>query len=330
MKLRNGFRIIALAALLLIGSMWLLASGHVSAGDGLPEFGPWSTPEVLGPEVNSVVLDQGPALSRDGLTLYFQSNRPGGYGGHDVYFVQRASLDAPWGAPQNAGPALNTPFNEQAPNLTVDGHRMYFHSDRPGGFGGSDIYVSRRHNKRDDFGWKIPENLGDTVNTAAQDQQACIFEDEATGVISLYFTSDRSGGLGGLDIYASTLQSDETFSWPVLISELSSPANDRGPTIRKDGLEIIFPSNRPGTVPGSFAAADDLWVSTRPSTKDPWSTPVNLGIPVNDITSDAQPELSFDGKELYFNAARTGGIGPFGSFDLWVTRRSKLYGNDPK
>jgi len=276
----------------------------------------------LGPILNSASGETGASLSKDGLSLYFSSTRPGGFGGSDIWVTQRASKDAPWGTPQNLGPAINTSSNENAPSLSIDGHRLFFHSDRPGGFGGADIYVSRRYNKRDNFGWQLPENLGSTVNTAAQEQQPSVFEDDATGIITLYFTSDRPGGTGDGDIYASELQPDETFGLAAEVAELNSTNTDFGPSIRRDGLEIIWGTFRPRSV-GNV----DLWVSTRPSTSDPWSTPVNLGSVVNSTGADNRPALSFDGTELYFQSTRSGG---FGAQDLYLSTRTKLQEPDDK
>jgi Tol biopolymer transport system component len=254
--------------------------------------------------------------------------RPG-FGGWDIFVSQRAAVNAPWGTPQNLGPVINTPYNESAPSLSVDGHRMYFASDRPGGFGGNDIYVSRRHNKRDDFSWQLPANLGSGVNTIANEAGPEIFEDDDTGVTTLYFDSNRPGGPGpftddgngnGNDIYVSILQPDETFGLPTLVAELSTPFLDRQPAIRRDGLEMFLASNRPGTLGGL-----DLWVSTRTTTSDPWPTPVNLGSVVNSAAGDAGPALSFKGTTLYFQSVRPGG---FGAFDLYMTTRTKLKGVD--
>jgi hypothetical protein len=286
--------------------LFALALGSVLAADDPPQYGPWSAPVNLGPTINTTpYFEQGAAISRDGLSLYFHSNRPGGFGGADIYVSQRPSVDAPWGTPQNLGPNINTSGTEASPMLSSDGHRLYFQSNRPGGFGGTDLYVSRRHNKRDDFGWQPAENLGSGVNTSAQEQQPCVFEDETTGITTLYFTSNRPGGLGGSDIYASELQPDETFGQALLVAELSSPAHDG---------------------PGSLGALgdDDLWVSTRPSTLDPWSAPSNLGPVVNTVYSDGLPELSFDGTALYFNSADP----TLTSFDLFVTTRTKIRTHD--
>lgn len=322
MRLRKSIRSAIGIIAVLVGSTLLVAGSGNAFDDDPPQYSDWSAMVNLGTPVNTSASEQGPAVSKDGLSLYFHSDRAGGFGGTDIYVSQRASVNDPWGLPQNLGPSINTPFNDSAAELSVDGHRLYFHRNSPGGFGGSDIYVSRRHNKRDDYAWQPAENLGSQVNTAAEEQQPCIFEDDETGEITLYFTSNRPGGSGGLDIYASAFQPDETFGTPVLVVELSSPFTDRGPTIRRDGLEIFFPSNRPGTL-----GFDDLWVSTRASTLDPWSAPVNVGPVVNSASQEAQPALSFDGTALYFNTIPLSGAG---GFDLCMATRSKLHGNGSK
>ncbi len=324
MRPRNMSRIATWIFPLLVCSMWMLASGSAAADDDdLPQFTAWSAPVNLGPPVNSIVEEGDPFISKDGLSLYFaRPGQAGGFGGWDIWVSQRTSVDDPWGTPQNLGPSINTTFDEFSPVVSVDGHRLYFTSNRPGGLGGNDSYVARRHNKRDDFGWQLPENLGSGVNTTANEAYAMPFEDDETGVITLYFASDRPGSLDD-DIYASTFQPDETFGPAVLVQELSSPSRDRHPNIRRDGLEIFFMSNRPGSVPNILGRPSfDLWVSTRASTSDPWSTPVNVGPVVNGPTHDGHPSLSFDGTTLYFFSARPGNVSPL--FDIWVTTRTKL------
>lgn len=320
MRLQHVIRTATLSLAFLACSLWLVVLGNALPDEGLPEFGPWSAPVNLGPPVNSAAVELGACISKDGLSFYFSSDRTGGFGNYDIWVSQRPSVDAPWGTPQNLGGNINTSGSELTPSLSIDGHRLYFGSNQPGGFGAGDLYVSRRHNKRDDFGWQPAENLGSGVNTAAGENAPIPFEDDGTGTVTLYFQSDRPGGPGGNDIYASTLQSDEMFGPAVLVVELSSPFQDQQPAIRKDGLEMFLASNRPGTF-GNL----DLWVSTRPSTSDPWSTPVNLGPLVNRAGIDARPALSFDGTVLYFQAGgRPENIGGLGFFDLWMTTRTKL------
>ena len=295
-----------------------------AAVEDQPVYGPWGTPVNLGPVVNSPYNDNSPAISKDGLSLYITSSplpsppgsRPGGRGGADIWVSQRASIDAPWGEPVDLGPNINSARSDGVPSLSTDGHRLYFHSTGRGGCGAADLFVSRRHDKRDDFGWEPAENLGCVVNSPVADNGPTIFEDDATGITTLYFNSPRPGGLGGVDIYASTLQADGTFGPGVNVSELNSPLNDDRLAIRRDGLEIFVSTNRPGGVGGQ-----DIWVATRATTLDPWSPPVPLGPVVNSPYDDGSPALSFDGTDLYFYSERPGG---FGGRDLYVTTRQRI------
>jgi hypothetical protein len=125
----------------------------------------WSAPVNLG-AVNSPFNEQNAFLSKDELTLYLTSNRPGGLGDLDIWVSQRASVDSPWPPPVNLGPPINTPAADFAPNLSVDGHLLFFSSARPSGQGGPDVYVSRRSDPNDDFAWEDPVNVGAPINTA--------------------------------------------------------------------------------------------------------------------------------------------------------------------
>ena len=166
------------------------------------KYSDWSTPVNLGPVVNSASQDQQPAISKDGLSLYFTSNRPGGFGGFDMYVSQRASVDDAWGSPVNLGSNVNTSLNEGNPAFSRDGHAMFFQSDRPGGLGARDIWVSQREHTHDDFDWQPAVDLAG-VNSAADDQAPTYFENDETGGPQLYFASTRTGTLGGLDIFVS-------------------------------------------------------------------------------------------------------------------------------
>jgi hypothetical protein len=290
-----------------------------------PVYGPWGAPVNLGSVVNSAYNDQHPSISKDGLSLYFVSNRPGGFGGNDIWVTQHATVDDAWRPPRNLGPSINTSRNDFAPDLTIDGHHLYMNSDRPGGCGGSDLYVARRRDKDDDFGWTPPVNLGCTVNTIYDEAGPTFFEDDATGVQTLYLTSfNRPGGLGDFDIYVSTRTSDDEAWGPgVDVTELNGPYRDTRTAIRRDGLEMFISSDATGRPDG--VGGQDLWVSTRATTADAWSAPVNLGPTVNSIYFDGAPALSFDGTTLYFFSARPGG---FGANDLYVTTRKRLGGPD--
>jgi Tol biopolymer transport system component len=276
--------------------------------------------------VNSTVNDAGAFIAKDGRSLFFGSLRPGGYGGFDIWVTQRDSVDDPWGVPENLGPPINTAANEQTPTVSIDGHWLYYASDGAGGFGVQDLYRARRRDKRDDFHWGPPENLGSGVNSVNYEFGPALLASREDDALALYFSSDRPGlgtpGLGLEDIYVSVLPGGrgETFGMADMVMELSTVYREARPNIRKDGLELFLDSNRPGTV-GNL----DLYVSTRASMDEPWSTPENLGTTVNSIALDARPVVSFDGTELYFHSQRPGGTG---SSDLYVCTRTKLRDED--
>src|SRR5262249_49801916 len=150
-----------------------------------------------------------------------------GYGGDDIWVCRRASQAAPWGAPVNLGPVINTPANDRVPTFSRDGHWLFFGSTRPGGLGGLDIWASYRQHTDDDFGWPPPVTPGPGVNSASNDDGPTSFQDDETGTVTLYFTSqNREGNIGDWDIYASTQGADGSFGPATLVPELSSPGRD--------------------------------------------------------------------------------------------------------
>lgn len=276
----------------------------------------WSAPESLGPDVNSAFEDLAPHITSDGRALYFSSTRPGA-GGEDLWVSRRASRHEPWGAAANLGDAINTAANERSPALSRNRRLLFFATDRPGGAGGLDIWLSWRPDPDDDFGWQPPVNLGTGINSTATDAGPSFLESSGlwplrAAIPELYMASARPGGPGGLDLYLGAVPG----GWdgpPTPIAALNSPQNDLTPTVRRDGLEIIFASARPGGAGGI-----DLWHAFRWSPHLPWSTPANLGSIVNSTAIDVFPSLSFDGRTLVFQSSRPGGLG--GS-DLYVSTR---------
>jgi Tol biopolymer transport system component len=157
---------------------------------------PWSTPVNLGPKVNSSSEDWTPSISADGLELFFTSTRSGGYGGRDLWVTTRETTDDEWQSPVNLGPTVNSTNREITMSISHDGLLLFFGSDRPGGSGRHDLWLTRRETTDD--AWGTPVNLGPTVNSSAQyDQAPNISADGST----LFFYSDREGGVGGGDIY---------------------------------------------------------------------------------------------------------------------------------
>jgi hypothetical protein len=279
-----------------------------------PGFSDWAVPVNLGPVVNSTSGDAAPALSRNELSLYFGSNRSGGVGGADIWVSQRNSLEEPWGPPINLGPVINSDSNDGSPNLSRDGHWLFFQSIRPGGFGSFDIWVSYREHIHDDFDWQPPVNAGPIVNSPNFEMSPFFFDNDDVGVPQLFFARTPPSPFVN-HIFVSNLLADGTFGTAVVIPELDSTASQRGISVRFDGHEVFFMSSRSGGS-GGF----DLWTATRKSVLDPWSAPTNLGPLVNSVAGDFDPHIASDRATLYFSSNRTGGVG---GDDLYVTTRTR-------
>jgi Tol biopolymer transport system component len=297
-----------------LGVILILVAATPAAADSDDDdsrFGAWSTPINLGATINSAAGEFGPALSPDGNSLYFGSNRAGGSGLADIWVTQRANKNAPWEAPVNLGPTVNSAAMDNVPNFSRDGHWMFFNSNRAGGLGGNDIWVSFRANPNDDFAWQTPTNLGAPINSAFFDAGPALVEHGNQEI--LYFNSDRpgTGVQGSQEFYASVRQKDGSFGTPMLVAELNSASAEQRLTIRKDAREAFFFSDRPGS------AVTDLWTSSREDRDAAWGTPTKLSI--NSAGTDAQPTLSRDGRTLVFASDR----GTLGNFDLYISTRTK-------
>ena len=131
---------------------------------------PWSERLNVGPPVNTAYSEAHSVISPDGLELFFSDyelHRPGGYGEEDLWVTRRATRLSPWGTPENLGPVVNSPANDSRAHISMDGLLLFFDSRRPGGYGGSDLYVTRRKTLSDP--WEHPVNLGQNVNSSGDE-----------------------------------------------------------------------------------------------------------------------------------------------------------------
>jgi hypothetical protein len=292
-------------------ALGLGAVGHAQTSE-------WSVPVNLGKGINTRFAEDLPHIAGSGRSLYFISNRPG-FGSFDIWVSQRETRDDPWGPPMNVGANINTSFNERGPCLSPDGHYLFFSSDRTdGGLGSQDLWRSYRDDTSDDFGWQAPENLGRAVNTSDPDFGAAFLGGPHETFSALLF--GRRESFEDADIYMSAIRADGSFARGVVVTELSTSYDDLRPTIRRDGLELFFNSNRPVA---RRSRLNDLWVSTRPSVNSPWSTPVNVGPAINTEFEERFPALSGDGSTLVFSSNRPGSID--GSDDLYGSRRESAF-----
>ena len=207
-----------------------------------------------------------------------------------------------WQKAQNMGSAVNTNGNEGAQCISADGEILFFTAcDRNDGFGRCDIYVSFKIAN----GWTKARNLGPTVNSAAWDSQPSYSPDGR----ELYFVSNRAGGIGKMDIWKSVLSPEGVFGKPINLGPtVNTPYDEMSPFIHTDNQSFYFSSGgHPGM--GDF----DLFVSKRDYPSAEWSTPKNLGYPINTHGIENRLIVASDGKTAYFASDKTG----FGQEDIF-------------
>jgi hypothetical protein len=193
----------------------------------------WSAPVNLGAGINTSFSEAAPAISQDGLTLYFVSNRPGvppdAFGDQDFYVARRKSVHLPCDWPVNLGAKINTAAFEGFPAVSRNEHHLFFFR-APG-----DIWVSHRKNVSDDLGdngWQLPVPLGPGSTPPTPEGGPAYFENRKRGLPQLFFNSLRPGS-ALTDIYVA-----EAFGSAVPVNELNSTGTDADPSITADGLEI--------------------------------------------------------------------------------------------
>ncbi|MBE7501153.1 MAG: PD40 domain-containing protein [Verrucomicrobiales bacterium] len=203
-----------------------------------------------------------------------------------------------------------TPETQAAfPCITPDGLTLYFASDRPGGVGQRDIWVTTRPTLS--ARWGTPINLGAAVNTTAIEDDPFLSADG----LSLYFDSTRPGSLGSRDLWVATRPSPAAPFGPAvhLGPAINSSAFDGTGCVSRDHLTLLFGSQRSGR--------SDIWMSTRSSPTEPWPTAQNLGEPINLRSGwEVTPSLSADGLTLFFFSDRH----RLGSGSLWASRRTTM------
>lgn len=183
----------------------------------LSSSGKWGAPKSLGSPVNTTFFEGGACISPDGNTLYFVSERPGGFGHADIY-TSKHLPNGEWDKPVNLGKDINTAEDEGGIFLAPDGKTLFFSSNSSNSMGGYDIFKTVNENGK----WSIPYNLGYPINTVANDMNMTLAVDAQTG----YFNSDRKGGLGDIDIYKVDLS-----SYMVLEKEMKRKPIETGPAM---------------------------------------------------------------------------------------------------
>lgn len=231
--------------------------------------GQFSNAKKMEGAINLAPKKGGASFSKDYKTIYFAAEYPNGvklnYGRFDIY--KSSWQDTTWSDPINVGRNINTDFWESAPSISSDGKSLYFCSNRPDGFGGIDIYVSRKNEKGY---WEPATNLGPTINTAGDEQTPVIFTDNKT----LYFSSNGLIGYGGADLFVTTLQNDGTWSTPINLGyPINTYDNEGSIAIAPNGKAAYIASDRKDSRGALDIYKIELPIAVQPSTLSPLPIP---------------------------------------------------------
>jgi hypothetical protein len=279
----------------------LLAAAAASGAAGAAQHGPWSAAQPVA-TVNSPAAEGCPIESPDGTQLFIMSTREAP-GDQDIWVASRSDTSSAFGTPTKLPAPVNSDANDFCPT-PLRGKGLLFVSNR----GGTDVYGTAACGAGDIYftrlspatgRWSPPRNLGcvaDGGPNGPGTEFGPSLVETAAGT-HLYFSSGGDMGSNTQDVYVSARRADGSFGPPAKVNELSTPFDDAMPNIRKDGLEMVLTSNRPGvTSHGAF----DIWSSSRASVTDPWGPPVNLGPAVNTAAAETRPSLSWRADRLYF------------------------------
>ncbi len=241
-------------------------------------------PKNLGDSINTSDLEYLPSLTVDGNKMIFNRRI-----NNDEDFYESNKVNGVW---QNAKPVagkINTNFNEGAQNISQDGEWLIFTGcNYPEGMGSCDLYISY---KNKDGQWSEAENLGRNINSDQWESSPSLSPDKR----DLYFSSTRTGGFGGSDIWVSHRNDKGFWQVPENLGAVINTAGDEGtPFIHADNNTLYFNSNGQAGY-----GQKDIYVSRR-NEKGEWGTPENLGYPVNTIDDEGSLIVSSDGKTAYY------------------------------
>jgi outer membrane protein OmpA-like peptidoglycan-associated protein len=272
--------------------------------------------ENLGPSINSPFPDYVPVISADETVLIFTSRRPNTTGGkqdpadglyyEDLYISYKQN--GSWTIPVNMGDNVNSKLHDACIGLSPDGQKLFIYRARPGKRNSGDIFVSNLEGDK----WSSPIAMSNPINSDSWEPSATITADEKT----IYFSSDRPGGLGGTDIYCSKLQENGEWGEAVNLGpSINTPLDDDAPYIHPDGKTLYFSSKGHKTM-GGF----DIFSTVFDSEKNQWSEPKNAGYPINTADDDIYFVWSTDGSKGYFSSWRDD---TYGDKDLYVIHGPK-------
>jgi len=257
----------------------------------------------FGEEVNSRFPDYAPVISANESVMFFTSRREGSTGGflapedalpyEDIYVTYR--VNDKWTPARNVGPSINTDSHDACIAVSADGKQLFIYR---GATNGGDIYASTLFDSIS-YRWSTPESLGSQVNTKYQEPSISMTADNQV----IYFSSNRPGGMGGLDIYVS--RRDRNGQWGEAVNvgvPINTPQDDDAPFIHSDGKTLYFSSRGHGTMGGY-----DIFKCYLENGK--WTEPENLGFPINTADDNTYFVLSADNRHGYYASVNEEGMG---------------------
>ena len=259
--------------------------------------------ENIGESINSKYADYYPFVAKDDSYIVFTTRRGGvrefdGYYQSDIYVSEKA--DGQFKTAKDAGPLVNSDYDDQAVGLSNDGRTLFVYLDNIKEFG--DIYISNRTNKRFE---KITK-MGENVNSSNVETAASISADGNT----LFFASNKAGGNGGLDLYMTRKLPDGNWALPQnLGDQINSKYNEDFPNLSEDGKTLYFCSEGHYSMGGY-----DLFTSTWDPETNNWSAPKNLGYPINTAGDEKTISFAQEGNLAYMSALRPDG---YGNLDIY-------------
>jgi outer membrane protein OmpA-like peptidoglycan-associated protein/tetratricopeptide (TPR) repeat protein len=247
-------------------------------------------PELLPAPLNQFRDQYFPVLTADNKSLIFTAQRSPEkkYQENEDVFISAVAADGTFGVPQSISPNINSRENEGTATISGDGNTLVFTScGRAGGVGGCDLYISRRRGNQ----WTAPRNLGLLVNSKAWDSQPSLSADGRT----LYFSSERGGGLGGNDLYVTTLGPDDSWTQARnLGAPINTTGDDLAPFIHASGTTLYYATNGLVGLGSSDIFRAELGANGQ------WGQPRNLGYPFNTFANEASLFISSDNKRAYY------------------------------
>lgn len=262
----------------------------------------------LGADINSKYDDKNPCVTADGKKLVFTTRRPestndatdiegDGKYFENVYIAAFDSVNNTFGKAGNVSSSINTKAHDACTSISPDGKQIFIYyndmNDREKR--GGSVFVSKVNKDK----WKTPESLGKPINSSYWEGGACVSPNGK----QYFFTSERPGGYGSSDIWMVEKINKKEWGTPVNLGpEVNTPYDEAGMFLAPDGKTLFFCSNGPKSMGGY-----DIFRTVYEKGK--WSTPVNVGYPINSSSKEGQLTLSADARYAYISSDRKGGLG---------------------